>query len=73
MEKLLASRYYRATMATGEEEVFSSLAGAERWIEKVRHTFCLPDMAYEIREVCEWIVKHTGDKLVLKGDRMVLE
>ena len=59
--KILASGYYRATMATGEDEIFSTQAEAEKWVEKVRFTFCLPDMAYEIREVKEWIVKtHKG-------------
>jgi len=59
--KILASGYYRATMATGEDEIFSTQLEAEKWVEKVRFTFCQPGMTYEIREIKEWIVKaHKG-------------
>ena len=57
MDKVLVSRYFRATMETGEDEVFTHLADAEKWVELVRFTFCLPKMTYEIREIKEWVVK----------------
>lgn len=56
MKKTLASHYYTAETATGEKEVFGSLDAAIEWRDKVRFTFCLPEMPVEIREVTEKII-----------------